>query len=80
MKGNQGLSGAAKSVRDALDAAGIGYDKKKFSPHITLVRKASGSWKSIPAPKGDMMVKKISLMKSSIKDGRPVYSEVASYG
>ncbi len=80
VKGNQGLSGAAKSVRDALDAAGIGYDKKKFSPHITLVRKASGSWKSIPAPKGDMMVKKISLMKSSIKDGKPVYSEVASYG
>ena len=80
VKGNQGLSGAAKSVRDALDAAGIAYDRKKFSPHITLVRKASGNWKSIPVPKGDMMVKKISLMKSSAKDGRSVYSEVASYG
>ena len=30
VKGNQGLSAAAKSVRDALDAAGIAYDRQKF--------------------------------------------------
>lgn len=80
MKGNQGLSGAAKAVRDALDAAGIDYDRKKFAPHITIIRKAAGSWKGIPAPRGDMMVKKISLMKSTFKDGKPVYSEIASFG
>lgn len=76
VKGNQGLSAAAKAVRDALDAAGITYDRDKFTPHITIVRKASGSWKQVPAPKGEMMVKKISLMKTTFKDGRPVYSEV----
>ena len=76
MKGNQGLSAAARSVRDALDAAGIEYDRKKFTPHITIIRKASGSWKQIPAPKGEMMVKKISLMKTTFKDGKPVYSEL----
>ena len=80
MKGNQGLSGAAKAVRDALDAAGIEYDRKKFTPHITIIRKASGSWKGIPAPKGEMMVKRISLMKSAFRDGKPVYSEIASFG
>ena len=80
MKGNQGLSAAAKSVRDALDAAGIEYDRKKFVPHITIIRKASGSWKQVPAPKGEMMVKKISLMKTTFKDGKPVYSEVCSIG
>ena len=80
MKGNQGLSAAAKSVRDALDAAGIEYDRKKFVPHITIIRKASGSWKQVPAPKGEMMVKKISLMKTTFKDGKPVYSEVCSFG
>ena len=79
MKGNQGLSAAAKSVRDALDKAGIDYDKKKFTPHITIIRKASGSWKQVPAPKGEMMVKKISLMKTTFKDGKPVYSEVCSF-
>ena len=76
MKGNQGLSAAARSVRDALDAAGIEYDRKKFTPHITIIRKASGSWNQIPAPKGEMMVKKISLMKTTFKDGKPVYSEL----
>ena len=79
MKGNQGLSAAAKSVRDALDEAGIAYDQKKFSPHITIIRKVNGNWKQIPAPKGDMMVKKISLMKTTFQDGKPVYSEVCSF-
>ena len=75
MKGNQGLSGAAKGVRDALDAAGIDYDRKKFVPHITIIRKMSGNWKQVKAPKGDMMVKKISLMKSEQKDGKRIYKE-----
>ena len=79
MKGNQGLSAAAKAVRDALEAAGIPYDKQKFVPHITIIRKASGSWKQVKAPKGDMQVNKISLMKTTFKDGKPVYSEVASF-
>ncbi len=76
MKGNQGLSAAAKDVRAALDAAGIEYDRKKFVPHITIIRKVNGSWKQQSAPKGDMMVKKISLMKSEVKDGKRVYTEV----
>ncbi len=78
VKGNQGLSGAAKSVRDALDNAGIDYDRKKFTPHITVIRKASGNWKQVQAPKAEMMVKKISLMKSSVKDGKTIYTEVLS--
>ena len=78
IKGNQGLSAAVKDVRAALDASGIGFDQKKFNPHITLIRKMSGNWKMVPAPKGDMMVKKISLMKSEVKDGRRVYTEVFS--
>ena len=80
MKGNQGLSGAAKAVRDALDAAGIPYQKDKFVPHITIIRKLGGNWKQVPAPKGEMMVKKISLMKTTMKDGKPVYSEVCQLG
>ena len=79
MKGNQGLSAAAKSVRDALDAAGIPYDKKAFTPHITIIRKSSGNWKQVPPPRGQMMVKSISLMKTTFKDGKPVYSEVCSF-
>ena len=44
--------------------------------HITLIRKASGSWKQAKAPKDEMLVKNIFLMKSEVKDGRRVYSEV----
>ena len=77
VKGNQGLSQAAKAVRAALDQAGISYDQKKFAPHITLVRKAAGSWKAVKAPKGEMMVRKISLMKSSVRAGKTVYTRVA---
>lgn len=78
LKGNQGLSALAKSVRDSLDAGGIAYDRKDFKPHITMVRKASGSFKGAALPKGQMMVKKISLMKTTFKDGKPVYSEIFS--
>ena len=76
VRGNQGLSNVAKTVRIVLAARGIHYDEKKFVPHITLVRRASGPWKKVTAPKGEMMVKKISLMKTTFKDGKPVYSEV----
>ena len=80
MKGNQGLSNSAKAVREALDAAGIAYDRKKFTPHVTIIRKCAGNWKQVPAPKGEMTVKKLSLMKTTFKDGKPVYSEVCSFG
>ena len=76
IKGNQGLSSLVKAVRDALDQAGIDYDRKKFEPHITIVRKAAGKWQQVSAPKGEMMVKKISLMKSEEKDGKRVYTEI----
>lgn len=77
VKGNQGLSAAARQVRDALDEAGISYDKKKFEPHITLIRNMTGNYKSVSGPKAEMMAEKISLMKSSVKDGRRVYTEIS---
>ena len=79
MKGKQGLTGVVRDVRSALDDAGISYDGQKFVPHITVVRKMSGKWQSVQAPKGDMMVKKISLLKSEQKDGKQVYTEIFSF-
>lgn len=76
LKGNQGLSALAKEVRAALDRAGIAYDSKKFVPHITIVRNMSGSYHHVPAPKGEMMVKRISVMKSEVRDGKRVYTEL----
>jgi 2'-5' RNA ligase len=75
---NPQLAGYVKRLRRVLSEHGIPFDKKRFSPHITLIRKVSGNWKQISAPKGDMMVKSISLMKSEQRDGKMVYTEIFS--
>ena len=79
IRGGQALSILAADIRKALDAAGISYDTKKFTPHITLVRKASGNIPKAAVPKTGMMVKKVSLMRSERKDGKMVYTEIFSF-
>lgn len=78
LKGNQGLSALVRDLRAALDKAGIEYDRKAFQPHITVVRELGGPWQKLPAPKGEMMVKKVSLMRSDLRDGKRVYTELYS--
>lgn len=77
VKGNQKLKAYVKDLRSALDVEGISYDRDKFVPHITLIRKytAKRSYK-VSMPKAEMMVKKASLMKSEQKNGKAVYKEV----
>ena len=70
------LSLLAESVRSALDSAGILYDRKKFMPHITIVREYSGFSGQVSAPEGTMMVRGISLMKSEVINGKRVYTSV----
>ena len=77
VKGNQKLKAYVKDLRSALDAEGIPFDRDKFVPHITLIRKyiAKRSYK-VSMPKAEMMVKRASLMKSEQKNGKPVYKEL----
>ena len=77
VKGNQKLKAYVKDLRSALDVEGIPYDRDKFVPHITLIRKytAKRSYK-VSMPKAEMMVKRASLMKSEQKNGKPVYKEL----
>ena len=80
-KGGQKLKAYVKALGVQLDAAGIKYDRKKFEPHITLVRKASNARpQGITVPKKEMMVRRISLMKSEQKNGRMVYTEISHVG
>ena len=80
-KGGQKLKAYVKALGGALDVAGIKYDKKKFEPHITLVRKSSNARpQGIAVPKKEMMVRKISLMKSEQKNGKVVYTEIFHVG
>lgn len=77
VKGNQKLKTYVKDLRAALAAEGIPFDKEKFVPHITLIRKVSAK-KPYQAhlPKADMTVKKASLMRSEQKNGKMVYKEL----
>ena len=73
------LEAVAKQIRRALAEKYIPFDKKKFNPHITLLRRASVD--KIPpvsfAP-ASMTVDTISLMRSDRgKDGM-IYTEVGS--
>ena len=79
VKGNQALKGVVRDLRAQLDAAGIPYDKKEFKPHVTVIRRASGPLpKQLSLKKAEMMVRKISLMKSETRDGKTVYTEICS--
>ena len=77
IKGNQKLKTYAKELRSALSANGIPCSQEKFVPHITLVRGAAVKKAcTVRLPKADMMVKKVSLMKSVQKGGGVVYKEL----
>ena len=41
MEISDNLKEYVKNLRAALDLAGIPYDKKSFTPHVTLIRRAS---------------------------------------
>lgn len=79
VKGNQKLGKYVSDVRRSLDHAGIRYDAKKFSPHVTLVRKAGGDYKKVILPKASATVTHVALMKSVRKDNRMVYTEAAGF-
>lgn len=79
VKGGQKLKACARAFGTALDAAGIAYDKKKLVPHITVIRGMKGAKPGdLAVPKTEQTVESISLMKSEQKNGKTVYTEIAS--
>ncbi len=71
------LKDLVRKVRHALAQAQIPYDRKKFSPHFTLVRRAR--MKGLPGillPDVSMEVDKISLMRSDRGKYGMIYTEV----
>ncbi|MDO5131920.1 MAG: RNA 2',3'-cyclic phosphodiesterase [Eubacteriales bacterium] len=71
------LTVLAKKVRRALAAAGIPYDRKRFSPHITLIRRAHiKRMPGIAMPDITMCVDHISLMRSDRGKNGMIYTEL----
>ena len=72
------LQSYVRQLRHCLTEADIPYDRKKFSPHITLVRKAycpKGTPK-VYVPEVTMEVNSISLYRSDFGKNRMVYTEM----
>ena len=84
LKDNPELKGYVKRLRHELADRGIPFDKKKFSPHITLIRKANyKGGKAIPvenAPQGKMTAARVSLMKSERGKNGMIYTEIGGVG
>ena len=76
------LKSVAKRLRHGLADSGIPFDRKKFSPHITLVRKAQSLDGNIPEnvldgiPQASMFVDHISLMRSDRGKHGMIYTEL----
>ena len=70
------LTAVARRIRRALGDAGIPFDKKRFSPHITLIRKAKGQMPGIQIKDAAMTVSTISLMRSDRGKRGMIYTEI----
>lgn len=78
--GNDSLSNYVRRLRRALAENAVPYDRKKFSPHITLVRRAdfNGSMEELlkNPPDGTMEVKSVLLMSSTRGKSGMIYTKV----
>ena len=76
IKENKELESYAEGLRAALKAADIPFDRKRFIPHITLVRKVkTKNTYDVHLSEAGMTVTKAALMESVMKKGKVEYRE-----
>ena len=70
----------AEHIRRALAEADIPFDRKRFSPHSTVLRKAvcQRGIPSLAVPEEGMRVTRISLMRSDRGKSGMVYTEIGA--
>ena len=75
---NAELLSYVKRLRKALAENGVPFDRKKFSPHITLIRKAEYDrrFPGVTVPDVSMRVSGASLMRSDRTKSGMVYTEI----
>ena len=77
---NDDLLTYVKRLRRALAESGIPFDRKKFSPHVTLIRRAEydnrRGFPVVAVPDMSMQVSGVSLMRSDRTKSGMVYTEV----
>jgi len=76
VRDNSALTAYVNDLRHALADAGIPFDRKEFSPHVTLIRKAAGRIPEIIIPEVEMTADHISLMRSERGPNGIIYTEI----
>ncbi len=76
LNGSAALESLVRRVRRALAESGIPFDRKKFSPHITLLRRAKGEIGPVFIEPVSMPVGSISLMRSDRGKSGMIYTEL----
>ena len=73
------LAAYVKRLRRALAEADIPFDRKRFSPHITLLRRASVDHPpGVAVPKASMTAERVSLMRSERGKNGMIYTELGA--
>lgn len=78
---NGELSSCVRSLRHALADGKIPFDRKKFTPHITLVRRAVTERDRLPAvsvPPVEMTAGRIALLRSDRGKNGMIYTELGA--
>ena len=82
LSGSEALTAYVRRLRHALAEGGIPFDRKRFTPHITLVRRAvwdgRAALPAVSVPAASMEVRRVSLMRSDRGRNGMIYTELGS--
>ena len=71
------LTAYARRLRRALAEANVPFDRKRFSPHITLIRRPSKpTLPPIDVPEAATVARRVSLMRSDRGKNGMIYTEI----
>ena len=77
---SEALSGLARSLRRELASRGVPFDRKRFRPHVTLLRRADGAPNALPDVDGaETLVDRFCLYRSTRSRNGMIYTELASF-
>lgn len=73
------LTAYVRRLRRALAEAEIPFDRKRFSPHITLLRRAACErMPGVAVPEASMTARRVSLMRSERGKNGMIYTELGT--
>ena len=77
VRADPALEDLALSLQADLRARGFRMEDRPFRPHITLVRRWQGEAPQVTVPHASMVVRRISLLRSDLTDGKRIYTELS---